>query len=163
MGESCEEGAFIYSFIKENKGLEQRKEGELVLSSFIKSLTAFSYFQHVYQNLKFQKDVQTIFKHNCQGGDCCPSPEALLGCSSLLGVVSSPEGCNNLLVLLGCSASAGETDVEGRLVQSGPFAQGGPLDVLSFMVWDIDTDSVGSHVCLLVTHGVRVMFLIAVC
>lgn len=66
-------------------------------------------------------------------------------------------------MLSGCWASSGEADVEGRLAQIGPFAHGGPLDVLSFIVWDIDTDSVGSHVRLLVTHGVLVMFLIAVC
>lgn len=97
-------------------------------------------------------------------GVCVPAvsvSEALLGCASLLGVLSSPEECNRLLVILGCWVSAGEADVEGRLAQSGPFAQGGPLDVLSFIVWDIDTDSVGSHVCLLVTHGVLVMFLVA--
>lgn len=81
----------------------------------------------------------------------------MLDCASLLGVVSSPAGCNRLPVLLGCWASSGEADVEGRL------AHGGPLDVLSSMVWDKDTDTVGSHVCLFVTHGVLVIFPVAAC
>lgn len=80
------------------------------------------------------------------------SPEATLGCASLLGVVCSPAGCTRLPMLLGCWVSAGEADVEGRL------AQGGPLGVLSSMVWDTDTGTVGAQVSLFVTQGVLATF-----
>lgn len=79
----------------------------------------------------------------------------MLGCASLLGVVSIPVGCNWLSVLLSSWASSVEADVEGRLVQ------GGPPGVLSSTVSGTDMDpdkTVGACVDLRVTHGVLVMF-----
>lgn len=78
-------------------------------------------------------------------------PETMLGCASLLGVVSIPVGCNWLSVLLSSWASSVEADVEG-----------GPPGVLSSTVSGTDMDpdkTVGACVDLRVTHGVLVMFL----